>query len=143
MMRFLTVAIAGCVAACSAQVDQKSSASNVVEQTTQLAADNIREDSNSDSLSQIMNRRAERYRAGGRFILVSNQDNGSEVKPVPPGRPDCGESSPRRVFKAAYAQCGLNSEMLPNRGEFSCWMVPKVDHSGCVEQCIFVDCAPP
>jgi|HubBroStandDraft_2_1064218.scaffolds.fasta_scaffold49757_1 hypothetical protein len=97
-----------------------------------------------DVWARVMHRpTADRY--AGRLLLASTDpgNEGAEVQPVPAGRPDCGESAPRRVFKAAYAQCGLNGEMLPNRGEFSCWLVPKMDHTGCVEQCTFVGCAPP
>ena len=129
----------------TAHVDQKRDQLNAVRKSTLSSANDSREDFNSDSLAQIMELRAESRYPGGHFILVSNSpDDGAEVKPVPAGRPDCGESAPRKVVKPAFAQCGLNSEMLPNRGEFLCWMVPRVDGKGCVEQCtVFVDCLPP
>jgi hypothetical protein len=145
MIRFLTTVLAGSLAAGSANVDQNKQNQSSADKSTLQSTLVSRGDPISSSLTQIMSRRCDRYNnnSGGRLILVSDPPNdGSEVKPMPPGRPDCGESAPRRVYKPAAAQCGLD-KLLPVRGEFSCWMIPKVDGTGCVEQCIFVDCAPP
>jgi hypothetical protein len=140
-MRPLTCLFAFCLAVGAAQGSQRS------ENVTVVPPVRAAHSQAADFLAQIMRRAvAQRSERQERFTLLSGPpaDDGTEVQPVPPGRPDCGESAPRRVFKAAYAQCGLSKDLLvPNRGEFSCWMVPKVDRTGCVEQCIFVACAPP